>query len=832
MFKRSKFLAISTIVTASVVLLLALVVVFSLGGAFGSPPTLVFRSNSAQMLYDGSPLSDDGYELLSGQLKAGHTAKVEVTGLQNGVGKSENRIYVTILDALGADVTSDYNVVLEYGILEITPRVISISTGTEYKEYDGEPLEYSSWEINTPDALMPGDSVKVYMTGKQTEIGSAFNTCDVYVYDSNGTDVTYNYEIDVEKGVLTVTPVELHVQSYPYTTQFGEIAECSEYGVDDWDLLPGHMVAEVKITGRQEMPGTSPNTIEYVRVVDGYGNDVTHYYDIIKSEGALTVEPYDYDREGALANLATQNGGRVYIKDQSFGQYMGDGWAYARTYPNTYENYSADYLTGCALRDAGVRANTLAISWFGGDGFGLPYYMAMDEFNSDYDQRRDTLYGSAVKEYFVGYYPIERFNQVYVHNNAALSIFEREYRKHVYEHYLQIDQETLVYMRDFANRAGLSGRDLATIYRAADIIQGSANYDIHYDTELDSEVNMAIAFLENYKSGVCRHFATAATLLYRALGIPARYTEGFALDTHGMRETSIVKDMRHAWVEVYIDGMGWIAVEVTGYIGGASNRVDIIFNSDSYKRGEERPEITYTGFEKYAEEGYVLIPQYYPIPENYGKHPIGMSDYTIYDEDGNDVTSNFSLTQQMGTMQIYRELIYVDSYASDKNDTWLFVYDGEAHSISDIHYDKTLLSKDGRTLMYYPIAHLQEVGETAATFGVDILDENGQIVTHEYRIIKSYGKIKITPRPIEITIKSETKSYDGKELVANKYAITGGSLVGTHTIERIDIAGFQTEPGVSEAWISGAIIIDNRTFQSVTHNYTIICIPGELRVTD
>jgi hypothetical protein len=155
MFKRSKFLAISTIVTASVVLLLALVVVFSLGGAFGSPPTLVFRSNSAQMLYDGSPLSDDGYELLSGQLKAGHTAKVEVTGLQNGVGKSENRIYVTILDALGADVTSDYNVVLEYGILEITPRVISISTGTEYKEYDGEPLEYSSWEINTPDALMP-----------------------------------------------------------------------------------------------------------------------------------------------------------------------------------------------------------------------------------------------------------------------------------------------------------------------------------------------------------------------------------------------------------------------------------------------------------------------------------------------------------------------------------------------------------------------------------------------------------------------------------------------------------------------------------------------------
>ena len=828
MFRRSKFLAIGSIVTVSVVLLLAFILIFSLSGVFNSPPTLVYRSNSAKQLYDGSSLTNDGYDLLSGQLKPGHTAKVEVTGIQNGVGKSENRIYVTIFDSLGADVTGDYNIVLEYGVLEIMPREISISTGTDFKEYDGTPFSYEEWTLNTPDALMPGDHIKVVMTGKQTEIGSAFNTCDVYVYDSNGNNVTYNYEIDVEKGVLTVTPVELHVHSYPYTTQFGEIAECKDFGVDDWDLLPGHTVAEVKITGRQEMPGTSPNTIESVRVVDEAGRDVTHYYDIIKSEGALTVEPYDYDREGALAYLGTQKGGRIYIKDQSFGQYMGDGWAYARTYPETLNGFSADYLTGTALRNAGVPANALAISWTGGDGFGLPYYMAMGEFYEERDQWRDTLYGSATKEYAAEYYPLEVFTSVYEHSSSELAQFEREYRKHVYEHYLQIDQEILVYMREFASRNGLAGRDLATIYRAAQIIQNSAEYDLDYDVALDDEENMVLAFLNVYRSGICRHFASAATLLYRAMGIPARYTEGFALDTAPMRELSISKEMRHAWVEVYIDGMGWIAVEVTGYIGGAANNVDIIFNNDSYKLGDERPEITYTGFEEYAAQGYILIPEYYHIPEAYGKHTIGMSDYTVYDASGNDVTSNFAISQQTGIMQIYRELLKIRSCGEDGLAVMNFVYDGNRHSSDNFAGDFHLIAA-GHTFDIISLSSITDVGEVAATFSMKIYDSEGNDVTYQYRIEKSYGTIKVTPRPIEITVESVEKKYDGKPLISSRYALTGGTLVETHSLRHVYITGIQIEPGVSEAWVSNVVITDKKG-EDVSQNYTVSCITGELRV--
>jgi len=73
---------------------------------------------------------------------------------------------------------------------------------------------------------------------------------------------------------------------------------------------------------------------------------------------------------------------------------------------------------------------------------------------------------------------------------------------------------------------------------------------------------------ENHK-GYCVHFATAATILLRALGIPARYVEGYVannsdlttLDSDGYAS---IKDSRaHAWTEVYVPTYGWVPVEMT-----------------------------------------------------------------------------------------------------------------------------------------------------------------------------------------------------------------------------------------------------------------------------
>ena len=48
--------------------------------------------------------------------------------------------------------------------------------------------------------------------------------------------------------------------------------------------------------------------------------------------------------------------------------------------------------------------------------------------------------------------------------------------------------------------------------------------------DLDSE-DFAIWFLTEADTGYCIHFATAAVVLLRAAGIPARYVDGYVVNT-------------------------------------------------------------------------------------------------------------------------------------------------------------------------------------------------------------------------------------------------------------------------------------------------------------
>lgn len=86
-----------------------------------------------------------------------------------------------------------------------------------------------------------------------------------------------------------------------------------------------------------------------------------------------------------------------------------------------------------------------------------------------------------------------------------------------------------------------------------------------YESDIDS-------FLLETKDGYCVQFATAATLILRELGIPARYVQGYlandfyeSKDDEGNKifKSSVTDEDAHAWVEIWIDGLGWRTLEVT-----------------------------------------------------------------------------------------------------------------------------------------------------------------------------------------------------------------------------------------------------------------------------
>lgn len=70
------------------------------------------------------------------------------------------------------------------------------------------------------------------------------------------------------------------------------------------------------------------------------------------------------------------------------------------------------------------------------------------------------------------------------------------------------------------------------------------------------------------QSGYCTYYATALALMGRAAGVPTRYVQGLMTDFSEENAGSFLVRGKsaHAWVEGYIDGVGWVSFEPTpGY---------------------------------------------------------------------------------------------------------------------------------------------------------------------------------------------------------------------------------------------------------------------------
>lgn len=104
------------------------------------------------------------------------------------------------------------------------------------------------------------------------------------------------------------------------------------------------------------------------------------------------------------------------------------------------------------------------------------------------------------------------------------------------------------------------------------------------------------------QEGYCMHFATAAALLLREAGVPARYASGYAVDVRSFlldKETNTFKAkvgdyMAHAWVEVYLDNIGWVPIEVTpvGSLTSLPTDKDILYwDKISNDKRQERPDL-------------------------------------------------------------------------------------------------------------------------------------------------------------------------------------------------------------------------------------------------
>ena len=89
-------------------------------------------------------------------------------------------------------------------------------------------------------------------------------------------------------------------------------------------------------------------------------------------------------------------------------------------------------------------------------------------------------------------------------------------------------------------------------------------------------------FLTESKQGYSVQFASAAVVMFRMFGLPARYVVGYAApqslftqQEDGSWHAILQDDNAHAWAEVYISGQGWTPMEMTPGVLVSAQQADL-----------------------------------------------------------------------------------------------------------------------------------------------------------------------------------------------------------------------------------------------------------------
>ncbi|MGN1319336.1 MAG: transglutaminase domain-containing protein [Lachnospirales bacterium] len=192
----------------------------------------------------------------------------------------------------------------------------------------------------------------------------------------------------------------------------------------------------------------------------------------------------------------------------------------------------------------------------------VPYYTVMEDCDAFNYINDCEVKGTGTNKY-----------KVKAYEDEMVEIDDEKYYEYVKNSFLNIDNENLQTAKDIISKASIDidNDDIEEIENKL-YTYFENNYTYEFDRNVvpfgEDYVNY---FLEETKKGNFSHFSSATVLIYRALGIPARFASGYKIDSEqilggkfekkGISRTDVNRANFYSWAEVYKKGIGWIVVD-------------------------------------------------------------------------------------------------------------------------------------------------------------------------------------------------------------------------------------------------------------------------------
>ena len=688
---------------------------------------LVVYSGSAEKAYDDSPLTNSDYGIKNGKLKDGHTLLVTTYGTQTEVGASFNYFHYTIVDQTGTSVTKEYRIIEAPGVLIVH----------EEGWIDWEKL----------------DKLKDYI--------DRFDNVDL---DAAGLDLS---DMNLEEMIKDIDWDSLpkEEQEEKLKQLAAMIAAASSGNPEDLEQL----LEQIK-GGENGGEGSGGAT----------GGSGRFDSNLQESGNGLGDDP---DKE--ILKIKAERSGDYYLRYESFGDYNGRGFEQAEVYDNGI--VSPLYFSGYAIsQNNPYSLETVGIENLDGSGaYYLPYYAITGVSEESGDvcvSKKSDKYQLRVSSY-----DYLNTSWDYTMLTQELNALEEKYREYVYGEYLTIDQslkDSLVEMTDFSS----SGKQLVRDIK--DYVQNAATYNLNHGKFPDGE-DMVLYFLQEGKEGICQHFSAAATMMFRAYGIPARYTCGYKATAIADEWTPVTAKFGHAWVEIYVDGLGWVYVEVTGsaYDQVRKNEISIesISASQVYDGKPFDEACGWTVTSGRLLTGHQIIgvcEDGVEMPKYVGEYLNDELSYKIVDGWGKDVTNWYIINDiTYGSLTITKRELTV--YAGSAS----YEYTGSAISHPVVDFTKStdiapnspdepmpgrILSTDDY-IYVTGRATATEIGTYNNVLSYYILDADGIDVYDQYILDERNGTLEITRIKIDVITADYDHQYDGGFARKEKYEIASHS---------------------------------------------------------